>query len=484
MGNYSRDPRDESIEYPVRNPRSHYSGVLLQKGVPWLDCDFNEQVLIWDERLKDVLNSLIGSGVPISQRDLSENDLINNLEINPESLDPSDNYFSFLIQPDGDADFKIVAPEGKIGVCFVEGREVFINEPVTYTTQLGSKFETLPDFSVPNDSKLTIYLDVWKREITPNTRIFFDEEEDKDEKKRLSNEDIRLTQPACVRMRNEWCVRFTDFAENEYQLPFQTGHSYHILADVELKDGQLEFSDRRSLFYSIVFLQKAVKKLTQEISTIKDRLDSHNHDGTSSIRVQPENLSGVLPTVSGKNLNQLTMGICNASKLHHHAAVHTYSVPLYPIASVFPSEPFLGRGEGIQGYFSNKTYEGIIPLYISGDAKIKSLEICHFAGEQDGNFMFSLEIRAYSTQRSGYFKIHTLTLTSQEYGPNRKFKWGRNEPYEESIRDYGEYRKTHYLVFLKLSSSDVPEGQRNQMITVDHINLTYEYLPEIRFLPD
>ena len=248
MGNFSRNN--------TFNGLNNYIFSRLQKGVPLLDADWNENLDIISDYLRNAFKLIIGDGVPVSYPNKENlitfsienapdgNVVISEPKIDITELDERDNFLSFLIQPlskkinnnngkenddsqDNFLNFEILAPKTGRGICFVDGWEIFINKTLSYQSQdlfdkedLATKWKVDPvkNIKAPqkNERKI-IYLDAWNHEIDPKQaeekEILTQQEID-----RIQNNDIALNQQTCVRFQRRWVVRIAEEGEEGFEL--------------------------------------------------------------------------------------------------------------------------------------------------------------------------------------------------------------------------------------------------------------------------
>ena len=197
MGNFSRDPRSET----VRGRDAGYVGLRFEQGVPILDRDLNLLGDLVTQTVREILQRHLGSGIA------ERND-------------------TFAVQAlPGENDFAILAPpEG--GTCLVAGIQVMIDTTVRYRDQSG-----VQPLSTPTEGDRTdvVYLDVWIDEV------------DAAEDAALGNPDD-LGMQTSVRLRPAWRVCVAEGADG-VPAP-EAGHAHYPLARIERRRGEAAIRSR------------------------------------------------------------------------------------------------------------------------------------------------------------------------------------------------------------------------------------------------
>jgi hypothetical protein len=464
MGNYSRD---KNSEYKVFYRKNHYSGVWLQKGSPLIDSDWNEMTEVLQNSLYDIIKVLAGNGVPLSWQGTEESDDLSNNVLS----------FSIFSGDENPKNFKILAPEGKenIGLCLVDGREVLINSSVNYEGQPLFNNKTLAeqwgvpelkpfDISSSDDKPKIIYLDVWEREVNPN--LVEDESISEHEKNRLNNMDIRLGKQACIHFRREWVVRVAR-SEDEMNSQKLPGHTYFTLAELKMKNNQLQFVDRRKIIYSLPCLYRLIiaqlKELATSLENVENTLLRHNHNGEKSHKIAPENLLGVKECVSAKNLNILTDG-SEASSLHFHKfpkSTKYYNVPLvvfkdhnYDEVISLDSRLLLIGPDTVAG--------GKIPLYFPASSNLLDLKVV-IEGRGLQSFQVNMSLR--QKEEGAGFLHKEVWKTEPSVSESKEYSYPL-----QHITD----AKSYYYLLLVCSSGNAISGATDVSININEIMFTYE----------
>lgn len=205
------------------NPLKRYVRVRLQQGVPIVDADWNELDDVRQFELRAYLKWFVGDGIPEGNdgfRIDGSGALANDFTIRagvPAAPAGTDNVEKGL---------------SYAGRCVVDGLDVIIDTSVDFSaqplhiTQAGSAAlaaawgvpQILALAFPPTNSTVTVYLDVWHRQVTPT-------------------EEPTLVHPglgteSCARLRREWAVRVRDGATTpaSADADFLAGHSYYALA--------------------------------------------------------------------------------------------------------------------------------------------------------------------------------------------------------------------------------------------------------------
>lgn len=210
------------------DPLRRYVGVRLQQGVPIVDADENEREDIRRFELRAFLKWFVGDGVP------EGNDGFR-IEALPSATESATDFMIRAGGPEAPAGTDNLQKGLKyVGRCLVDGYDVIIEEDVRFSEQplhpsqpgaaaLAARYG-VPVISPMNaGDKVTPYLDVWHRLVTPT-------------------EDPTLVHPglgteSCSRHRREWVVRVRrgGGAPVPGDSDYLDGHSYHALAYITSK---------------------------------------------------------------------------------------------------------------------------------------------------------------------------------------------------------------------------------------------------------
>ena len=106
--------------------------------------------------------------------------------------------------------------------------------------------------------------------------------------------------------------------------------------------------------------------------------NSHDHDGSDSVRISPTNLAGVGSNLTASNLNILVGGASsNASNLHYHQTIPTqtirYHLPLMPHRN--GSSPEFSTAPAAMNAASGVRAVGKIPLYFPDGVRLVRIGI-------------------------------------------------------------------------------------------------------------
>jgi Family of unknown function (DUF6519) len=226
MGDFSRNPKQRLVD----SINKHYIGVRMQQGVPILDADWNEMEDLRRNEFETMGSWFIGSGVPSG----------------------SDGFRIFSVSDPND--FGIFN-----GLCFVQGKLVFNDSDITYTTQphFGNPDLDLPiePLEAPMSSKqYIVYLDTWEREVesTEDSEMM----------------DVRIGMETTIRIKREWAVRVASVPEDLAALQSPpSGHIYYSLAQLNRESG------------NYIITRDMILDLRDTQVSVKRKIEVRNNDG-------------------------------------------------------------------------------------------------------------------------------------------------------------------------------------------------------------
>jgi hypothetical protein len=254
MGDFSRSPRELLAE----SLKKGYIGLHVEQGVPVLDRDLNLLHDLVAALTRALATRYIGNGIAAGQG-------------------------GFQIVPTGtDNDFQILAGPSGPGICLVDGIEVVIKGPITYSSQ---KLAALTTPGPPPGDPRTdvVFLEAWLAEV------------DSDQEEELLNDDLGIQ--TSVRLQPAWAVRV---AEGVDPPELDPGHVLYPLAELTRPRGNPKITasmitDLRQQRLTLTDLEKRVQEI--EELRLMPQFD------VSSPFAPPLGGPGTQVTLSGRNFD-------------------------------------------------------------------------------------------------------------------------------------------------------------------------------------
>lgn len=246
------------------DPLNRYVGVRLQQGVPIVDADENEREDIRQFELRAYLRWFVGDGIPEGNDgfriEISGASMINNFIIRA----------GMPVAPAGTGNLE--RGLSYVGRCLVDGLDVIIESDLNFTAQplhnsqagaavLAAARGVPVIATVPNVAgTVTVYLDVWRRLLTPAERP--------------SLVHPGLGTESCARFVREWVIRVRDGLNipRPGDADFIPGHSYYALARITRRLGD------QQILPTDVFDRRERRLMVPPATLISDTLGVNSSD--------------------------------------------------------------------------------------------------------------------------------------------------------------------------------------------------------------